>query len=152
MVKITQKNDFKLIVNVTAKSGDETLPIDMRSISDVAVNIQSAQQGSYTWLVDADGKLVIDIDGRQFRTGVYPLIVTGLINERDWCFAVKEAFQIVRWTADSNVYVEDNIEVVIPMPPVGKGDDMLLATVMDIETYDTLPEKDENTLYIITQE
>lgn len=152
MVKITQKNDFKLIVSVTAKSGDETLPVDMRTISDVAVNIQSAQQGSYTWLVDADGKLVIDIDGRQFRTGVYPLIVTGLINERDWCFAVKEAFQIVRWTADSNVYVEDNIEVVIPMPPVGKGDDILLATVMDIETYDTLPEKDENTLYIITQE
>lgn len=152
MVKLTQKNDVKLTVEIYAKSGDLRLPVDLRGVDNVVVNIQGAQQGAYTWSVNNDGHLVIDIDGVQFRISTYPLFVTGLIDGRDWCYAKKEAFQIVRWTDESNIFEEGNIIAEIPMPPIGHGDTTLSATTMTMDEYLALTEKDENTLYIIVDD
>lgn len=152
MVKLTQKNDVKLTVKIYAKSGDLILPVDLRGVDNIVVNIQGAKEGTYTWNVNDDGHLVIDIDGIQFRVSTYPLIVTGLIDGRDWCYAKKEAFQIVRWTDESNIFEEGNIIAEIPMPPFGHGDTTLSAVTMNMDEYLALGEYDESTLYVIVDD
>ena len=158
MVKITQKNDAKITVNITAISGDVILPVDLRGVDDIRVSIPSAPQDAYTWTVDELGRLVIDVDSPKFAIRAYSLIVTGTVQGRDWCYTQKEFFEVVRWTADSNVpsvAVSQQPEIVIveiTVPPIGYGGTTLSATVLDIDEYDTLAEKDEHTLYVVTQD
>ena len=152
MVKITQKNDAKITVNITAISGEVILPVDLRGVDDIRVSIPSSPQDAYTWTVDELGRLVIDIDGPKFAIRSYSLFVMGTVQGSDWCYTQKEFFEVVRWTEDSNVYEEEFVEVEITVPPIGYGGTTLSATVMDIDEYDTLVDKDENTLYVVTQE
>lgn len=152
MVKLTQKNDCKLTVEIYAISGDLVLPVDLRGVDDIVVNIQGAEQGTYTWWTNESGHLVVDIDGLRFRVGTYPLIVTGSVSNRDWCYAKKEAFRIVRWTDESNIYEEGNIRAEITMPPIGHGDTTLSTLVLTMDEYLALAEKDPETLYVIVDD
>ena len=128
MLKITQKNDCKITLRLTAQSGEETLPLDLRAVEGITVSIPGAPQGGYSWEV------------------------MGTVLGRDWCYTQKAMFEIVRWTVDSNVYEDMTLEVTVPAPPMGYGESLISATVMDIDEYDTLAEKDENTLYVVIQD
>lgn len=152
MLKLTQKNDCKITLRLTAQSGEETLPLDLRAVEGITVSIPGAPQGGYSWEVDTMGRLVLDIDGPQFPIREYSIMVMGTVLGRDWCYTQKAMFEIVRWTVDSNVYEDMTLEVTVPVPPMGYGESLISATVMDIDEYDTLAEKDENTLYVVIQD
>lgn len=152
MIKITQKNDCKITLTLTAKSGEETLPLDLRAVENITVSIPGAPQGGYTWEVDTTGKLVLDIDGPAFSIRDYSIMVMGQVQGRDWCYTKKGLFEVVRWTEDSNVYEEEEVEVEVPAPPMGYGGSFISATTMDIDAWLALSEPDENVLYIVTQE
>lgn len=152
MVKITQKNDCKITLSLTAKSGEETLSLDLRAVDNITVSIPGAPQNGYTWEVDNTGRLVLDIDGPQFSIRDYSIMVIGTVQGRDWCYTQRELFEIVRWTADSNVYEDETLEVEIPAPPMGYGSSIISTTIIDIDDWLALSEPEENTLYMVTQE
>lgn len=152
MVKITQKNDCKITLRLTAQSGEETLPLDLRAVEGITVSIPGAPQGGYSWEVDTLGRLVLDIDGPAFSIREYSIMVMGMMLGRDWCYTRKGLFEIVRWTDDSNVYEDITLDVTVPAPPMGYGESLISATAIDIDDWLDLDEPDENVLYVVTQE
>lgn len=147
MIKITRNNDFTLRLAAYCMVEGERVDIDLREVDIDTVTLPGAPEGALTWQVDEDGRLLLDIDGPRLDVRGYGLAVTGTIGGRDWHWAVRRIFEVVRYTADSNTTDEATIEALCE--PTGITVETLAAKAMTKAEWDALEYKDEKTVYFI---
>lgn len=146
MIRITKKNDFRLTLSAYCMVGGEKVGVDLREVEIDTVDLPGVQASAVAWSVDGSGKLVLDIDGPQLDTRGYGLAVMGTVGGRDWHWAVRRIFEVVRYTAESNTTDEASLDVLCE--PAGVSVAVLAARCMTEEEYEQLEEKDSNTIYI----
>lgn len=146
MIKITRLNDFTLTLSAYCMEGEEKVWVDLSLIDNLTVEIPGAPADAYTWQVDGEGRLVLDIDGPKLDVRGYGISVRGTINGRDWHWAVRRLFEVVRYTIESNVTDKETIEALCE--PAGITATLLTATYMTEEEYQALEHKEEGKIYI----